>query len=727
MFHRNSHCRDADGVHSARDPVNPFFAAKRDRPESDSFIKRRGCDAHSVIDAFHVLNCYAAGSDGHERRLAVSPCVRHRESVSLGNVQSLTSRCDAAGALRAVGVALVILTFCYPVWGKPYSQCSAIMEQGVRDRLREGKPVCFDQSDARKARTIPASWLENLVHGQDRIVSTRIEIRHAVVSGPIDFSKVVFRHSVIITDTVFTDQAYFASATFDDTTYFDNSTFDQSASFAAVHALSQLSFIGVTFIKDADFEDMIVGSEFLARGASFDQADFQKVDMRKGAFFGLDDKGHRTIFHGSAMFQHGSFAVQAQFGGTIFEKTADFDNAHFEGSAYFRPEQRFPVEFEDEAIFRAVKVGSNAEFQGANFKGRAVFDRLDVGGELFFTGLMPGLVITGPVQTVIPARFEDTARFLSMHVGGQAVFQGVRFGKEADFQEAQFDGSTLFSPIARGVTTVFVGPAYFTSAHFKVPVEFRDVDFRDLADFTGAISDGDVEFQGASFHHQLILRGARFRTVLFRDTMLSELPPESARQFLGSVDLRDFTYESINVDWPELLHQLSPYNRQPFVQFEKVLRQSGQDQTANEVDFEQWEIERRLDFKDKKSMWMLYWIYLLLAGYGVWPDALWHLLLWSAISLAIGTIFFSRPGRISYRGKDRTIRLITAEQTAIRWYEAVCMSVHHFLPIEVPLGSKWEPATKCGEILASMLRIVGWIIIPLFVLVLTVLLRRAGP
>lgn len=66
VFHGDTYGRDADGVQPARDSVNPFFAAKRNKAESDSFVKRRGCDTNGVIDAFHILYRYATGLDGHE-------------------------------------------------------------------------------------------------------------------------------------------------------------------------------------------------------------------------------------------------------------------------------------------------------------------------------------------------------------------------------------------------------------------------------------------------------------------------------------------------------------------------------------------------------------------------------------------------------------------------------------------------------------------------------------
>jgi hypothetical protein len=59
------------------------------------------------------------------------------------------------------------------------------------------------------------------------------------------------------------------------------------------------------------------------------------------------------------------------------------------------------------------------------------------------------------------------------------------------------------------------------------------------------------------------------------------------------------------------------------------------------------------------------------------------------------------------------------------------VSVHQFLPVDIPSGTDWKPTGKRVmyvipvHLFASILKIAGWIFVPLGVAAVTGLLRRA--
>ena len=51
------------------------------------------------------------------------------------------------------------------------------------------------------------------------------------------------------------------------------------------------------------------------------------------------------------------------------------------------------------------------------------------------------------------------------------------------------------------------------------------------------------------------------------------------------------------------------------------------------------------------------------------------------------------------------------------------VTLHQFLPVDVPLGAKWVP-TQQSEIYATGLKVAGVILVPLGIAIITGLLRR---
>jgi hypothetical protein len=209
-----------------------------------------------------------------------------------------------------------------------------------------------------------------------------------------------------------------------------------------------------------------------------------------------------------------------------------------------------------------------------------------------------------------------------------------------------------------------------------------------------------------------------------------------AGQFGGIIDLRGATYERIVVSWRLLLvdssgrSRLVPFDRQPYTQLERVLRTAGRDQEADRVYLERRRQERKEKFKEGPALsYLADWLLWQIANYGVRP--------YRIAVVALGLIAF---GGWAFRGgvalRLKPMRADAKEITEAppvrdRW-DSLRVSTRLFLPVELPLASRWEPSDLYywGPVrfadLAAVLKVFGWVLTPLGVAAVTGVLRRAG-
>jgi hypothetical protein len=124
----------------------------------------------------------------------------------------------------------------------------------------------------------------------------------------------------------------------------------------------------------------------------------------------------------------------------------------------------------------------------------------------------------------------------------------------------------------------------------------------------------------------------------------------------------------------------------------------------------------------------------ILTGYGVGYLRLFG---WILAFIVLGLFIFQLPGAvqpvadvppgepvpalISDRCNDKFANC------EISWVEAAGVSLNAFLPVGLPIGDTWKPSSiMVFTIFASLLKLAGWIIIPLGVAALTGLLQRGG-
>jgi hypothetical protein len=230
-----------------------------------------------------------------------------------------------------------------------------------------------------------------------------------------------------------------------------------------------------------------------------------------------------------------------------------------------------------------------------------------------------------------------------------------------------------------------------------------------------------------------MLRNARMRSVLFRDKTTSDFPPQNDRQFFGTVDLRGFTYDRIDVAWRELLLELSPFDPQPYGELENALRKGGQDDDADYVYLARKAAEHsRMPWVDKCADSL----YSVVANYGI---GLTHLAIFTLILVLVGIWVFSRPEAAEPLSPEGA----NPQDLWPRLWNAFWVTIHCLWPldlvstqrksasrtrVQVRLGNSGrsihllQPASY-----ANLLRALGWILVPLAIGVVTGLLRRIGP
>jgi uncharacterized protein YjbI with pentapeptide repeats len=544
----------------------------------------------------------------------------------------------------------------------------------VHGRLYAGQPIKCDPKAPIRLRTIPASWINELARPPARLINEPIHMSDAVIEGPLDLKYATFEYEVSFKGCIFIGRADFSYATFGRKVEFLNSRFLRPPDFSMAEAKRDMNLIGTVFPDGSSFADLHVTQELDARNATFGRVTFTRMEVGKSAFFGYDKENRGVKFNGPAVFRGAHIHSDAVFIGASFWGEATFDRMQVDGNAFFRPDERGRrVLFAAEAHFPRVHVGANAYFQGVDFEGEADFDWAQIDGAALF----------GPGRQH-PARFGCAATFSSAVFGSIARFVDANFIQGVDFRSAVFSGAADFT----GTTFWnYGGEAIFTGARFERGLSFHGATFSCPTDFASTAADQDAEFEGAEFDGPLSLRDARFRTAHFRENITGKIPPGGAPQFQANVDLRGFTYDRIYVAWRELFSKME-YDRQPYTQMEKALRESGFLEQADGV-------YRALRDREREStrtpLQLRVWDYMYgpVAGYGtlVWP--LWVFLV---LLLLLGSFLFARPGALVEEDCSNTAQ-------SVRPFDSFGVSLRLLIRVRLPAGSSLVPSQKpiCGH------------------------------
>jgi uncharacterized protein YjbI with pentapeptide repeats len=190
---------------------------------------------------------------------------------------------------------------------------------------------------------------------------------------------------------------------------------------------------------------------------------------------------------------------EANFGSARIGSAAEFTGAEFKG----------------DADFVSARIGSIALFNGAEFKELTSFNRAQIEESAFFNS----------------ATFGDEANFVSARIGSAAVFTGAEFKKGVSFNAVQIEGAAFFNPATFGdeanfgsariggtaefTGVVFKQQASFNGAQIEESALFNPATFKGEANFGSARIGSNAEFTGAEFKQQVSFNGAQIEESAF--------------------------------------------------------------------------------------------------------------------------------------------------------------------------------------------------------------------
>jgi uncharacterized protein YjbI with pentapeptide repeats len=642
----------------------------------------------------------------------------------------------------------------------------------------------------------------NHVHVAGSLAFYSGEGLNATFDGEVDFGWMEVGIVAGFQAAIFEQEVKFGSAKIGGDGFFQGTIFKARALFPSMKVGGSLHFCadfqpvlaGPIFKNEARFDDIDVGGNVDFGGATFEKsvsfvrghiagdAGFRKARFRERATF------ERAKIDGSALFSNEDNPAQhkAEFDGIV-----DFTDAHIIGNAEFQE-----VKFRAAVTLDSAQVGKSAFFEGSTFNCGVDLTGFEVGQDAVFD---EAIFCSGPVSSVPkPGPASDSGKdsdaiipqeikFNEMRAHGDILFEGALFRGKTSFDDAVIDGVGRFddAKFEGGSKPSFAGAhfrrgAFFCNTTFGEGVDFHVARFEVEAVFSGArfhkragfeaceftcvanFQSGERDekqlpgavFSEVSFEHARFREDARFDDVVFRKRANffqasfralcfspSGVVRRRRRQFRDKIDLRGCVYERIQGHAQVLVDQFDSYDRQPFVQLENSLRRVGRDTEADEVHIRRHDVERKKNFADRDfGTWFGRWLYKLIANYGVRP---YRLIAIPALLLFLGTTFFMQPRTVLPAEKNG----FSAPSASIHLspLEAFGVSIHQFLPVDVPLGSRWAPSEDRVDMsiwlyyrsmrlckipsdfyATAFLRIPGWVLVPLGIAALTGILRRVA-
>jgi pentapeptide repeat protein len=426
--------------------------------------------------------------------------------------------------------------------------------------LFKGKPLIFPplspdsahSPEELKINGLKASCIEALAD-KDGCISVSIELKHAIIEGPLNLKYITFKGEVTFINCEFSDTVDFSFATFQRSVSFvDNSVFKKRVDFRAAHAMRDFRVSYSQFKDDCCFMDFRADEVFRAEGTHFNTASFEQAVFAKRVFFcpknpeEKNDTAKQVQFDGDVTFMDAHIQGAAHFEGAAFNGAADFRRTQIESSVHFgcfidRPGESGQAAFirtcfVGDAKFNGARIQGTAYFRGVHFHGNADFERAWIGGHALF-------IQRNKHNSSVPACFMKEARFLSAYVGGNAEFDGACFEEEAIFERIEVNRNAFFrsfyDPNGTLIKTEFKGKASFLGSRIKGDAEFRGTKFTGVhvtqktkkADFEGFQVEGTaffndkfdglpvgnvcfnipVEFMNAHFHQQAKFPHACFK------------------------------------------------------------------------------------------------------------------------------------------------------------------------------------------------------------------------
>jgi uncharacterized protein YjbI with pentapeptide repeats len=354
-----------------------------------------------------------------------------------------------------------------------------------------------------------------------------ISLRESRFEGLANFEKMIFGTHTDFTSTRFAAGANFCRAKFEGPAIFLDARFGVE---------NDTSFAEATFTGPANF------SEAIFEG----RADFSAATFKKEAEF------LSTVFHVTARFRESIFEDDANFHDATFEMLADFNGATFAREASFHG-----AKFKLIAGFDGTKIQGEADFGKVIFEGVHFLDT-ELNGEVSF------FEATLNKPSFFNVKFNGPATFSGATFQGEAEFLGSTFAGETDFNGAIFETASFSKAVFSQKVTFFeatLNKSYFWRATFHGPVEFVSTKFVEGVFFEGTQFYDFVNLSGvfrcrAVFlgEHDNLLFG-KSREVNFNDAILEQPNKirfayvDFSRVRLFGTDIRGVDLSTIS--WPQ--------------------------------------------------------------------------------------------------------------------------------------------------------------------------------
>jgi hypothetical protein len=359
------------------------------------------------------------------------------------------------------------------------------------------------------------------------------------------------------------------------------------------------------------------------RGNGFRSVTCFSARIRDGLLF------ERNVITEDAVLAVIKVGGRSRFGGTIFKKECDFSEADLQGVADFGAKacddgsDARPCTFESAAKFDRTRFGGKTYFDGTVFHATASFKAAEFLDEVTIQRLAGG---AGDKTPALPMKFD----FGHAAFSGPLTITDVTFGATVSFSKCRFLSRVGF------VNVAFNGPAasdeyddsvVFAEARFESQLVLSETTVRRRLAFFGAVHENRL-FVGTNcrFDDRLDLRNARL-TIL--DIDHTGRPAPTDLSFLGKLLLDGCTYQRLVHDGiePEILWRqfhkslgsvdTATFQRQPYLEFERVCRGAGKDKLADQVYFDLRAADGRLEHRWIFRLWN--WTERLVFGYGVRP------------------------------------------------------------------------------------------------------------
>jgi uncharacterized protein YjbI with pentapeptide repeats len=400
-----------------------------------------------------------------------------------------------------------------------------------------------------------------------------------------------------------------------------------------------------------------------------------------------------------AEFSNTRVEGESKFNGATFE-SADFDFASLAGSL-----EMSGVAFNGaRTSFNTVQVGGNAAFQNASFKHAVDFRGAEFSRYAMFDGAhfqnkadFNNTKVKG-AATFVNAVFNSSAVFLGVEIAGELNFQGAHFNStkdDADLTNMKVERNVLL------VKTVFAAPVSFFFTRVGIQLGMQDVTF-----------ENDVRLNSI-VTHELFIRNVEFKKkVSIKDAdveiLYLDMPKPPA-----SLEMDHLKYAEVGSDADKMLPwvEKAGYSRDNYARLETFFASHGNPGKADEVFVQMKRRERREKLRSLRwcSDLVLDW----LVKYGRAPERAAYP---SLLVVLFGCFVFRNHKRMQgQRSEDSHAR-----------YSPFWYSLDLFAPgIDLQAAKVWTPREDWGfgRNYARVHRILGWILVPIWLAAATGLIK----